>query len=80
MGPGRGWIDPVAEKKGSILGMNAGLSTLEMEAAENAGEDWEEMLDQRAREIDAFKERGIPLPEWAEATPAMQPINNPEAN
>ncbi|WP_438834686.1 phage portal protein [Citrobacter braakii] len=80
MGPGRGWIDPVAEKKGSILGMNAGLSTLEMEAAENAGEDWEEMLDQRAREIDAFKERGIPLPEWAEATPAMQPINNSEAN
>ncbi|WP_431195503.1 phage portal protein [Escherichia coli] len=80
MGPGRGWIDPVAEKKGSILGMNAGLSTLEMEAAENAGEDWEEMLDQRAREIDAFKERGIPLPEWAEATPAIQPINNSEAN
>lgn len=80
MGPGRGWIDPVAEKKGSILGMNAGLSTLEMEAAENAGEDWEEMLDQRAREIEAFKERGIPLPEWAEATPAIQPINNSEAN
>ncbi|WP_415045578.1 phage portal protein [Cedecea neteri] len=80
MGPGRGWIDPVAEKKGSILGMNAGLSTLEMEAAENAGEDWEEMLDQRAREIEAFKERGIPLPEWAEAPPAIQPIYNSEAN
>lgn len=80
MGPGRGWIDPVAEKKGSILGMNAGLSTLEMEAAENAGEDWEEMLDQRAREIEAFKERGIPLPEWAETTPPVQPINNSEAN
>lgn len=72
MGPGRGWVDPVAEKKGAILGMNAGLSTLEMEAAENAGEDWEEMLDQRAREIEAFKERGIPLPEWAEPTPQQQ--------
>ena len=58
MGPGRGWVDPVAEKKGAILGMDAGLSTLEMESAENAGEDWEEMLDQRAREIAAFKERG----------------------
>ncbi|WP_139838935.1 phage portal protein, partial [Xenorhabdus vietnamensis] len=34
MGPGRGWVDPVAEKKGAILGMDAGLSTLEMEAAE----------------------------------------------
>ena len=54
----RGWVDPVAEKKGAILGMDAGLSTLEMESAENAGEDWEEMLDQRAREIAAFKERG----------------------
>ncbi|QTL41011.1 phage portal protein [Xenorhabdus budapestensis] len=72
MGPGRGWLDPVAEKKGAILGMNAGLSTLEMEAAENAGEDWEEMLDERAREIEAFKERGIPLPEWAEPAPQQQ--------
>ena len=57
-GASRGWVDPVAEKKGAILGMDAGLSTLEMESAENAGEDWEEMLDQRAREIAAFKERG----------------------
>ncbi|MGC0122418.1 phage portal protein [Providencia rettgeri] len=79
MGPGRGWVDPVSEKKGAILGMNAGLSTLEMEAAENAGEDWEEMLDQRAREIEAFKERGIPLPEWAEPFPTQQPNNNTEA-
>uniref|UniRef100_A0A3B0MPW5 Phage portal protein, lambda family n=1 Tax=Arsenophonus endosymbiont of Trialeurodes vaporariorum TaxID=235567 RepID=A0A3B0MPW5_9GAMM len=59
MGPGRGWVDPVAEKKGAILGMDAGLSTLEMEADDNLGEDWEEMLDQRARELAAFKERGI---------------------
>ncbi|WP_371321134.1 phage portal protein [Klebsiella michiganensis] len=44
MGPGRGWVDPVAEKKGAILGLDAGLSTLEMEVAENAGEDWEETL------------------------------------
>ena len=35
------------------------------------------MLDQRAREIEAFKERGIPLPEWAES--ALQPTNNTEA-
>lgn len=78
MGPGRGWVDPVSEKKGAILGMNAGLSTLEMEAAENAGEDWEEMLDQRAREIEAFKERGIPLPEWAEPFQTQQSNNNTE--
>ncbi|HCT7986782.1 TPA: phage portal protein [Serratia liquefaciens] len=80
MGPGRGWVDPVAEKKGAILGMDAGLSTLEMEAAENAGEDWEEMLDQRKREIDAFKERGLPLPTWAQAEIfAPDTIKDPEA-
>lgn len=44
MGPGRGWVDPVAEKKGAILGLDAGLSTLEIEVGENVGEDWEETL------------------------------------
>lgn len=65
LGPGRGWIDPVAEKEGSVLGMEAGLSTLENEIAENAGGDWEEMLNQRAIEIQRCKDLGIPLPEWA---------------
>ncbi|EKS67890.1 MULTISPECIES: phage portal protein [Caballeronia] len=51
IGPGRGWIDPVAEKQGAVLGMDAGLSTLEMECAESVGEDWEDMLDQRKREL-----------------------------
>lgn len=79
MGPGRGWIDPVAEKKGSILAMNAGLSTLEIEASENVGEDWEELIDQRAREIKAFKERGLTLPSWAEIDkPDNTTVTNPE--
>ncbi|MCW7550512.1 phage portal protein [Photorhabdus sp. APURE] len=79
MGPGRGWVDPVAEKKGAILGMDAGLSTLEMEAAENAGEDWEEMLDQRKRELDAFKERGLTPPSWAQLdVPAGKTIQDPK--
>ena len=34
IGPGRGWVDPVAEKEGAILGMDAGMSKLELEAAE----------------------------------------------
>lgn len=80
MGPGRGWVDPVAEKKGAILGMDAGLSTLEMEVSENAGEDWEEQLDQRAREVQAFRERGLPVPSWGQAdTFAPQTIKDPEA-
>lgn len=64
MGPGRGWIDPVDEKKGAILGMDGGLSTLQRECAEQ-GLDWEEVLDQREREIKAFADRGIPVPTWA---------------
>ncbi|MEC5321116.1 phage portal protein [Brenneria populi subsp. brevivirga] len=79
MGPGRGWVDPVAEKKGAILGLDAGLSTLAREVAENEGEDWEEVLDQRKREIEACKERGLPLPSWAQADEfAQDTIKEPE--
>ncbi|MFK3911362.1 phage portal protein [Enterobacter cancerogenus] len=79
MGPGRGWVDPVAEKKGAILGLDAGLSTLEMELAENAGEDWEEILDQRQSEIQACIERNIPLPSWLQAEQfAQDTIKEPE--
>lgn len=89
MGPGRGWIDPVDEKKGAILGMDGGLSTLQKECAEQ-GLDYEEVLDQRAREIKAFNERGIPVPTWAgvqgvqkepqkASETAEQTIKDPEA-
>jgi len=82
-GPGRGWIDPVAEKQGAVLGMDAGLSTLEDEVSENSGADWEEILDQRKVEIEAFKERGLTPPTWAQmnvgATDAAKKPQNPEA-
>ncbi|XTZ40062.1 phage portal protein [Salmonella enterica] len=79
MGPGRGWVDTVAEKKGAILGLDAGMSTLEMEVAENVGEDWEEIMDQRKREIDACRQLGIPLPGWAQADAfARETITEPE--
>ncbi|MCQ8846944.1 hypothetical protein NQT76_54350, partial [Klebsiella sp. KJ_S1] len=39
--------------KGAILGLDAGLSTLEIEVGENVGEDWEEVLDQRQLEIES---------------------------
>jgi len=66
MGPGRGWIDPVAEAKGAILRITSGLSTLEAEVAENAGEDWEETLDQIKREREALEARGIALPVFSD--------------
>jgi lambda family phage portal protein len=78
--PGRGWIDPVSEKQGAVLGMEAGLSTLEMEAAENAGLDWEEIIDQRAIEIQRFKDRGMTPPSWSDvrdAKPGIDPGDKP---
>jgi len=69
LGPPKGWVNPVDERAGAILGMDAGFSTLENEAA-SQGSEWEELLHQRAYEIAKFKELGIPLPEWAGALPA----------
>lgn len=65
MGPGKGIIDPVKERQGAILGMDAGLSTLEDEAADIGGVDWRESLAQRAIEVARFKQYGLPLPKWA---------------
>ena len=61
LGPGIGWMDPVAEKEGAIMGMGAGLSNLELEAGVQ-GLDWEENLDQLAREKAAFESRGLEAP------------------
>ncbi|MEG1855510.1 MAG: phage portal protein [Acinetobacter sp.] len=84
MGPGRGYVDDVKEKQGAILGMDAGLTTLEKEAAQLDGADYRELLDQRANEVRMFKERDLPLPKWTgqgeEASPpAKQTTQLPEA-
>jgi len=68
MGPARGWIDPVKERQGEVLAMNAGLSTLEMACAEQ-GLDWEEVLEQRKVELQRFEALGLPKPEWFGAEP-----------
>jgi lambda family phage portal protein len=71
IGPARGWVDPVAERQGAVLGMEAGFNTLENESAEQ-GFDYEENLDQRQVEIRMMKERGLPLPQWAMGSPLYQ--------
>lgn len=75
LGPGRGWIDPVKEPQGSILKMQAGLSTLEQEAAEQ-GMDWEELLDQREIEVKEYERRGLELPNWSGEQPQQQATGN----
>lgn len=79
MGPGRGWVDPVAERKGAILALDSGLSTLSDEVGDGSGEDWEEVLNQRAIEVRKIEELGLPLPEWTGEAPANETITDPEA-
>ncbi len=57
--PGRGWIDPVKEAQAAQLRMDSGVSTLEMECAEQ-GLDWEEVLMQQARELQVRRDLGLP--------------------
>ena len=77
IGPPKGWVNPIDERAGAILGMDAGLSTLETEAAAQ-GQEWEEVLHQRAYEIRKFDELQIPRPEWAGLFPATQGAQKPD--
>ena len=79
LGPGKGYIDQVKEKQGMILGMDAGVSTLQHECAEQ-GFDWEENLDQRQLEVEEFKKRGLPLPDWVGVQPAYSTDEKPKAD
>ncbi|MEX3691875.1 phage portal protein [Paraburkholderia sp. BR14263] len=79
MGPGRGYVDPEKERKGAILGMDAGLSTLEDECADLAGADWREKVGQRAVERAYFKELNMPVPEALQGGNAQQAEKSPEA-
>ncbi|HEX7853864.1 MAG TPA: phage portal protein [Sphingobium sp.] len=63
LGAARGWVDPVAEREGVILGLESGLSTMEDECARQ-GMDWEENLEQRSIEAKRMQELGLPRPEW----------------
>jgi lambda family phage portal protein len=63
MGPPRGWIDPVKEAQAAVLRMDAGLSTLKQECAEQ-GLNWKKVVAQRAIERARFKELDLPEPRW----------------
>ena len=65
IGPGRGWIDPVKERQGEVLGLDAGFGTLNQTCSDISGMYWEDVLDQREIEEAAMKKRGLTLPDWA---------------
>jgi lambda family phage portal protein len=76
---GRGWVDPVKEAQASVLRMQAGLSTLEAECAEQ-GLDYEEVLDQQAVEMRMKAERGLPAANLSIAKPSgKSPVKDDEA-
>lgn len=59
----KGWIDPVVERQGEILGLDAGFNTLE-DVCARQGSDWEEVAHQRSRERKLFEKLGLPPPVW----------------
>lgn len=59
IGPGRGYIDPTKEIDAAAARVEAGQSTLEDEC-DAQGRDWEEVQDQRARELARAAELGLP--------------------
>lgn len=63
IGPGRGWIDPVKEAEAAQIRMATGISTLEMECAEQ-GLDYNDVIDQRSIEKKRLKEADL----WQEPT------------
>jgi lambda family phage portal protein len=58
---GRGWVDPVKEAQAAVLRMNAGLSTLEAECAEQ-GLDYEDVIRQRQTEREMLDAAGLSNP------------------
>jgi lambda family phage portal protein len=60
IGAARGYVDPVREASAAEMRMRIGLSTAEIECAEQ-GRDWEEVAEQRGHELATYRELGIPL-------------------
>ncbi len=61
IGPGRGFIDPTKEIDAASARIEANVSTLEDEC-DDQGKDWEEVLEQRAREMAKHEELELPMP------------------
>lgn len=56
--PGMKWIDPKKEAEANRIQLATGQTTL-AEIAASMGQDWHEIIDQRAREIEYMREKGV---------------------
>ena len=79
IGAARGQIDEMKETQASILRINAGLSTMEKEAA-NHGLDWRELIKQRKREQDLVAAMGVVLTNGAEKQVVSKKPNDTESD
>lgn len=75
-----GWVDPTKEIEASAAAIAGGLSTLAAEASQ-AGESWEDVLEQRARELRRISEieakHGLPAGSLAPQRSASAPAATP---
>lgn len=72
IGPGEAWVDPLKEAQAVAARLEAGITTLEQECA-RLGLDWEEVLDQRARENERLAALGLAAGDLARSlSPAAQ--------
>jgi lambda family phage portal protein len=78
IGPGRGWVDPVKERQGEVLGLDAGFGTLEQTCAEISGEYYVDVLEGRKSELELFHELDIPLPQVYRPTNAEHDEEKPQ--
>lgn len=56
--PGMKWIDPLKEANANKVALETNQTTL-AEVASGTGQDWRDIIDQRAAEIEYMKEKGV---------------------
>lgn len=56
--PGMKWIDPMKEASANKVSLATNQTTL-AEIAASSGQDWKEVVDQRARELKYMQEKGV---------------------
>lgn len=56
--PGQKWIDPLKEVNANSRALDSNQTTL-AEISASSGQDWRETIDQRAREIEYMKSKGV---------------------
>ncbi|AFC85458.1 phage portal protein, lambda family [Frateuria aurantia DSM 6220] len=71
IGPARGAIDELKEARAAQARIDAGVSTETMETMAMSGESWEEVIQQRGREMERRRQLGL-IPPTPKQAPVLQ--------